>query len=268
MDNQPLAARSERARASSKYSIARANLLAVLLFSVINIITVSANLDFYMLFSAQVPLISVATGQYLTAETGVPMYLIVSIVLAVLMLIPYLLCWIFSKKHYGWMIAALVIFSLDCVALILNFDVSLIIDILFHIWVMYYLVIGVIYGGKLKKLPEEELTVPQPQETDSEGNALPKAPDTPVLRAADTEAKCKVYLQTDVYGHHIIYRKIGKCEELVVDGMVYAEFVRRGMALTAMTAVVDGMRIAAGFEQSRNYIIVNDLVVAQNTRWV
>ena len=49
------------------------------------------------------------------------------------------------------MIAALVYFAFDCIFLLLNFSVDFIVDIIFHILVMYYLIIGVKYGKLLKK---------------------------------------------------------------------------------------------------------------------
>jgi hypothetical protein len=58
------------------------------------------------------------------------------------------------------MIAALVMFSLDTLFLIglyiLLGDAFGILDTLIHVWVLYYLIVGVINGVKLKKLPEEE----------------------------------------------------------------------------------------------------------------
>ena len=54
------------------------------------------------------------------------------------------------------MIGALVYFSLDSLLLLLFFDVSFILDIVFHVWVLYYLIIGVISGIKLQNMPPEQ----------------------------------------------------------------------------------------------------------------
>ena len=54
---------------------------------------------------------------------------------------------------------ALVFFSFDCLYLFLLATIdpsAAIIDILFHAWVMFYLITGVMNGFKLKKMPEEE----------------------------------------------------------------------------------------------------------------
>ena len=62
-----------------------------------------------------------------------------------------------SKHHYGWMIAALVIFSIDTVAwagiCILVGDISGI-----YVLVLYYLIVGVINGHRLKQLSSEKLS--------------------------------------------------------------------------------------------------------------
>ena len=82
-----------------------------------------------------------------------------NLVIAGICLLAYLLCWIFSKKHYGWMIAALVMFIMDTLALVGIYlmieDFSGIMDLLIHAWVLYYLFLGVTNGRKLKQLPEE-----------------------------------------------------------------------------------------------------------------
>ena len=64
------------------------------------------------------------------------------------------MCWLFSKKRRGWLIVALVLFSLDTAFLLLNFDISVIVDILFHGYIIYSLVTGVIAAGKLRTLEE------------------------------------------------------------------------------------------------------------------
>ena len=82
--------------------------------------------------------------------------LTVGLVVGLILTLPYLFCWIFSKKRVGWMVAALVFFGIDCLFLLVTFDLSMIPDILIHAWVMFYLITGVINGFKLKKMPEDE----------------------------------------------------------------------------------------------------------------
>ena len=159
----PLSPREELQR---KYNNCRANLLLVLIFTVINLFTVTFS-DSYFLFSATIPMLfplgfagitadpEFMTEMGLTAQDATTL-LIVGLVIGVILTVPYLLCWIFSKKRVGWMIAAMVFFGIDCLFLLVSFDLSMIADILIHAWVMFYLVTGVIHGNKLKHMPEDE----------------------------------------------------------------------------------------------------------------
>lgn len=159
--NQPTL--SPRQLAQNRYSSARANLLLVLVFTVINMILAVAEADLYFLFSATVPYYITIFGQLIAffPEFGMlgTSALITALAIAAVLLLPYLLCWIFSKKNMGWMIGALVYFAVDTLALLAIvlwvFDTSLILDIFFHIWVLYYLILGVKTGYDLKKMPEE-----------------------------------------------------------------------------------------------------------------
>ncbi len=79
------------------------------------------------------------TGRVFLEYSDEGLYLAVGLAFAVLVLVPYLLCWIFSKKRRGWMIAALVLFAVDTGALVVDTlgsdDVLYNLpDLLFHIW--------------------------------------------------------------------------------------------------------------------------------------
>ncbi len=147
----------------AKYSMARSNLLAVLGFTVVNLImAIVAASDTYFLFSASAPYYSAFMGQFLYQQTGETYYLILFSIIAVSLLIPYLVFWICSKKHFGFMVAALVYFIIDSVVLMymyisLDSIASGIIDIAIHVWVLYYLVIGVKYGKQLKNATNGEM---------------------------------------------------------------------------------------------------------------
>ena len=217
----------------------------------------------------------------------------VGIYASIILLLPYLFCWLFSKKHPGWMVGALVYFAMDTALLlylcVASGDfVSFLLDLLFHAWVFYYLIIGVRSGFRLRKLPEESRVCNLEEEpvscADSAESMTEKAADSatdgctastsaiedsPILRAAETWEKIKVYVEASWNGHVITYRKYGKnTEELVVDGKVYAEYVFRGPAKpNTMTAVVDGLEISAGYFKS-NFITVNGQLIASTTRWI
>ena len=298
------------ALAANKYGVARGNLLLVVILTVVNIILCALNANWYMLFSASVPyavIFFASAAVYYPEESGFlemgfepvanpTTFLIVAVVIALILTVPYLLCWAFSKKHYGWMIGALVMFSLDtiCMFLVFSFDLSMIIDLLVHAWVLYYLIMGVKNGITVKKAEEvaakeaplsADFTVNDPANTYGSGygettdsgvpddGSYTAAADSPILRSANQAEgkKVKVYVEADYRNHHIVYRRVGKVEELVVDGAVYGELARSALAQRqggCITAQVDGLAIEAGFYQSSSIITVNGQTVASTVRWI
>ena len=164
---------------SSKIGGGRHSLLLIVAFTVVNLLMVVLDSSTYFLFSASVP-------YYLTLyskgidngfvdgpwpENG-PVTIVALIVSGVILLL-FLLCWLLSRKRTGWLVPALVLFVLDCLALIgicvWAQDFSGILDIAFHAFVLYYLIMGVKYGNQLKNLPSEEEEQPQ----------QPQQPQTP-----------------------------------------------------------------------------------------
>ena len=96
---------------------------------------------------------------------------IVAIVISVVIIGLYLLAWFMSKNHkVGWLIFALVFFSLDTIMLLSWYviDFSMILDILFHAWVLYYLISGISAHYKWLKLPDEETETVETVEIDQD----------------------------------------------------------------------------------------------------
>lgn len=144
---------------------ARSNLLMMAVLTLVNVILTLANASISFTFSAFFPLLATVYGQAYQKMVGDSTFMIVALILAGVSIGLYILCWWLSKKHPGAMIAALVLFSLDCLILIPYMlwsgeIVSYLIDIVFHAWVMYYLVLGVVAFAKLRKMPPEETYAP------------------------------------------------------------------------------------------------------------
>ena len=173
MNKQQQMALSPRAAAERKFALARNSMIGLLLLSVINIVSALASSDYYFLFSAFVPYIIALFGVEFALEFGNTVLVVMGAV-SVALLVPYLLSWIFSKKKYGWLVVALVYFVLDTVCMLLFLllfgDFTSIIDIFFHAWVIYELVVGVKAGIALKTLPEEEETELASMEATEEKN--------------------------------------------------------------------------------------------------
>ena len=153
--------KGSRAAYELTYVKARSNLLLAACFTLINVILALTGSNTYFLFSASMPYWAAIFGQVDYEIYGILSYLIVAGVIAVAITALYFLFYLMSKKHREWMDAAAVVFAVDCVGLIalnlyLGFDSSDILDYLFHVYVMYYLISGSISARKVAKMPPEE----------------------------------------------------------------------------------------------------------------
>lgn len=195
---------SPRLKFEQQYKMCRRNLLAVILFTIISMATLYLN-GSYFLFSAWIPLLafsvcagyaSISDGTVSAAEAaeygytpdmiemlqevGAGTWMIIGIIIAVVILAVYFVCWLCSKKHPAAMVVAACFFAIDCIALLTSFDLTMIVDILFHVWVMYYLIAAIVASSKLKKLPPEEEAPVEAAYTVINGENLPSATATPV----------------------------------------------------------------------------------------
>ena len=121
---------AQRQRHANNYLNARANIMVMIVFTVINIFLLFVG-NTYFLFSAFIPYFMADLGFLLSGRYPADFYgedafilgdgaLIVCLVIAAIFLVMYLLAWIFSKKHGGWMIFALVCFGLDTLFLLIG----------------------------------------------------------------------------------------------------------------------------------------------------
>lgn len=135
------------------YAAARSNLLLVVAFTAVNLVLTLINADLYFLFSATVPQFILGIGYAFETTTAIA----VAAVIAFLGAGVYLLCWWLSKKHRGWMVVALILFALDTLAALamVAMDTGMLLDLVFHVWVLFYLISGVSAMVKMKKQAEQ-----------------------------------------------------------------------------------------------------------------
>lgn len=149
-------------RYTQLFTTARYNILIICALTVVNSILCLTGSETYFLFSAILPYHLVYIGAA-SANGGL---LALAIIFLIASMGAYIACFILGKKHVGWMIAALVMFSIDtvyfiyCFCLLLADDatsaVSSIIDLAFHVYALYYFIAGVVYFFKMKKATETE----------------------------------------------------------------------------------------------------------------
>ncbi len=289
---------SERDTLTIKYRNARINLLVVALATLLNVILAATVSDSYFLFSATIPYIltflsALLCGLYpaeyyegLGAVNVLPMGVFFACLAVSLIIIGlYVLAFFLSgKNRAGWMIFALVLFCLDTLTLFLYAGISLdwLLDYIFHIWIIVILALGLRAHAKLKKLPPAasapvilqgengEIMIFESENSEAapfEGENS-KAEDSVPLRSADMTVKQKVLLEATVNSKSILYRRVKRTNELVINGQVYDEYVALVEMPHALAAIVDGHLYEAGFNASRSFIAVDGQEIASKLRLI
>lgn len=243
---------TKSAIASNKYGIARSNLLLVILFTLINSVISFAHGNFYFLFSASIPYYVAsfsAAWAYSPEDIGLEpaanptAILVIGAVIAAVLLVPYLRYGLLSRRAAEAEAAEA---PLPNGTLTLNPD------------------------GTVADMSATTANAEESADAESAPTEQPVIPDTPILRSADETGseKVRVYVETAWDGHQIQYRQVGKIEELVVDGQVYAEMPRARVNGAHMTATVAGMQLEAGAMGGSNIVTVNGKVVATTIRYI
>lgn len=169
---------------------ARSNLLVVVVFTVLNVVLLLIGSNRYFLFSATIPYYLTFFG-YMFDYYTVGTYTLTGLTMAVLPVAAMALCWFMSKKDSRWLKGAVAVFGLDTAAmvalLIWSGDASgVIIDIVFHGWVLYSLVCGVKADSRLKAIEAQKAAMPE--EPDSEENSE-EIPTEPEVEPLETESE-------------------------------------------------------------------------------
>lgn len=273
-----------RENLESKYNSSISNLLAVVVFSVINVVLLITNSNTYFLFSAFIPYFLADYGMYFCGMYPEEYYydvadmefsdkslFAVALAIAAVILLIYFLCWFFAKKKkVGWLIVSLVVFVIDTVFMLVVAGISsdLIIDIVFHIWVIFSLVNGIVTYNKLKKLPENE-AAPETAEDNEQYDYAQSQQNSSVLRIADNEVKARVLLSADVPGYRIVYRRVKRTNELVVNGMVYDEYEALVESPHTLMALLDGHKIEVRYDALNfMYLIFDGEQLAKKIRLI
>ncbi|MBQ9112480.1 MAG: hypothetical protein IJY08_02755 [Clostridia bacterium] len=218
----------------AKYKNGRISLLCIIIFSAINVLSI-AFADVYFLFSAYIPQLVTSVGAILYADTGEMLFYIIAVIMSLLLIVPYLLCYIFSKKKVGWMIAALVIFGIDSLIFLPDFilwvfeDVSMILDMAVRVIALVTLILGVVAGLKAEKEPK---VAPETGEgmayTPAGGESLDSetADTAQMMRALTIKRKkkytgCAIEFRCFENGKEICRLKNGKSQTVMVTAQAF-----------------------------------------------
>jgi len=149
-----------------KFSRSRANLIAVTAFTLVNVLLIYFESDWYLLFSATLPWYFMLQAMMDVPIFGFDAQTIAYIVLAFSGVILYFLFWLLSGRFRWFMLIAMIFFAADTIFLAYlimelsmfdSFDAGFILDAAFQIWIMFYLVTGTIAWAKLRGVTREQL---------------------------------------------------------------------------------------------------------------
>ena len=256
----------KHSEAAKKFETSRKQLLLVVLFSAINVLLVLFRINLSFLFSASFPLFIAQFGQMLSQETGGLLPLLIAAMFSFSIVFLYWLCYVLAKKYRVFILVALILFSIDTLFLIwsltFGLGLSIILDVAFHAWVMYYLIIGTKAWSDLKKLPFDEPV----EETNRE---IPLT-QTPPLRHESTKGKV---IFSQIYENlNIVVKRTYGTTELIVNGIVFAE--KKGLVEINYTldAYVENTYIKVTLETVGNAgnmeLYVNGILLAKKTRYI
>ncbi|MBQ7338797.1 MAG: hypothetical protein IJW40_10145 [Clostridia bacterium] len=267
---------------TNHYQSARYHLLLVVIFTLINLVLLALGSSSYFLFSATIPYAITGVAKWMSPEETYltqPLFLIaliISLALVALYLVGY-----FLSKHFrgGWLIFSLVFFMIDSIGLFIFFGISvdMLMDIIIHVWVIISLSRGVIAYGKIKQqdpveaFPLDALLTPLQPEGAAEGQTVPPLdlPDSAILRRANGEVNARILLELQACDHRIAYRRVGKVNELIIDGYVYAEHTALWERAHRLSANVGGHTFTVGYDgASFCYATVDDLLAMRKLRTI
>jgi len=131
-------------------------------------------------FSASIPQIMIAFGDGLSQGLGFGSLYLIGIIFALLLIGVYFGMYLLSKKSIAGMVVATILFCIDTLVVALSAivfgSIDLVINILFHAWVLYYLFASLNAYSKLKKLPvEQPFMAGQPVQT-VDAQVIPEQP--------------------------------------------------------------------------------------------
>jgi len=159
-----------------KFNRARSNLLAVVVLTAVNLLLITFDVNFHFFFSAFVPQVVLIFLEAFFGSVGV--------VVAFLSVAIYLVCYALSKRWRVFMLIALILFALDALfmfgtMLYWGEFADFIFNVVFHIWILFYLITGTVAWGKLRRVTPDELqTLQQAVTQDAQTEELNSALDT------------------------------------------------------------------------------------------
>jgi len=191
----------------AQFDLRRRDLLSMAIFTAINFVLRVVEANVYFLFSATIPQLAFDIGRELNYYINNAY--IIGLVVALLLIGAYFACWYFSQKHRWLIVVATGLFLLDCLVfgyllIEIQMEVSYLIDIFFHGWILYSLIRGVLIYLKLRKISKEDIEATFTEVEisnvveDNMGESIEEELNTQALRIDDK--KGRIIIETGYQG--------------------------------------------------------------------
>ncbi|MCL2884240.1 MAG: hypothetical protein FWF49_01980 [Oscillospiraceae bacterium] len=131
----------------------------MLVFTLVNLLLMIVQANLYFLFSASMPIFTLAFFQGMASAAENDAIVVMGFIAAFVLTVPYFIFWLLGKRHRVLMLVAMILFSADTLLLVglivltvlaSTFSPSNILDVVFHAFVLFYLINGTVAWAKLR----------------------------------------------------------------------------------------------------------------------
>ena len=158
MDRQTSAENRTRIRLRQRIVVSRMTILVITAVTLLNLLLLLVKVNYHFHLSAAIPYYMNWLGLKLSDYSDVTGFRVFAAFLTIGVFVFYVACWLFSSQKPVWLSAALVMYAIDTVMLIvLSFTVikrpgACIFEILAHLLCLWILWNGVASGKRLRKM--------------------------------------------------------------------------------------------------------------------
>lgn len=171
-ERRALAQKRQRQLLRQRIGWGRMAMLAILAVSLVNQFLLLIKVNYHFLFSAAVPYYLNWLGRELGAQTDMGAFKALAVILTMLVYGAYIACWLLSSQRREWLAAALGLYGLDTLLLIifaftlLDNPWSCLLEVLTHCVGLYLLFGAVQAAERLSHMPKpRRVPAPQPEES-------------------------------------------------------------------------------------------------------
>lgn len=164
----PYITEQQRNQWKQQLSIAQYLLLGTVIATVVNVLLLLANVDFYIPYSASLPYYLTYFGYYFDGWQ-VSTYTVTGMVMTFVGLAVYLVLWWMGRQHIGWLWAGMILLIADTLALaaivllVMDNPISFLMEFILHIVVVGEIAVGLRAYHRLQQAQSE----PSQQESPS-----------------------------------------------------------------------------------------------------